>query len=113
MKKYVMALAAAVAFCAVLLLSGCASRDADLVGTWIWTDNPAFVTVFEENGNGTNSIAWNSEIGTEFTWTTRGDNIYKRFYGSRDRFYFEYSVSGDTLHFYDEGVLIYRYVRQR
>ncbi|MCL2364562.1 MAG: DUF5640 domain-containing protein [Defluviitaleaceae bacterium] len=111
MKKYLMALAATIAFCAVLLLSGCASRDEDLVGTWIWQDNPAYITTFEANGNGTNAITWGH--GTEFTWTTRGNNIYKRFYGSRDRYYFEYSVNGDILNFYDEGVLVFRYVRQR
>jgi len=111
MKKYLMAFVAAAAFCAVLLLSGCASRDADLVGSWVWQDNPSFVTTFEESGDGNHTISWGQ--GTQFTWTTRGGNVYKRFDGSRDRYYLEYSVSGDNLTFYHNGQVLYRYVRQR
>jgi len=109
MKKYLMALAAAIAFCAVLMLSGCGSRDEDLMGTWVFETNPAWVTTFEENGNGRHAISWG--YGTTFTWTTsRGRIIWN--YSGHPRMQTEYTINGDVLSITLEGSPVLRMIRQ-
>ena len=111
MKKYVMALAAAIAFCAVLMLSGCASRDADLVGTWVHEFDVAFYSTYQANGNGTHSEPW-GDYGDTFIWTTSRNNINWNYVG-HSRVYTPYVIDNDELRIYYQDGSYERFFRER
>ena len=109
MKKYFVLFAAIAMIAGVLLLTGCSSRDADLVGVWTWEEDSSFVTTFNEDGTGTHAIDWTG-MGTTFNWSTSGGNINWN-YPNHPRVISPYSVSGNVLTLTIEGMGDVRYVR--
>jgi len=99
MKKY-LAVLAAVALIAggLLVMSGCSSRDAELVGTWEWDFDSNFVTTFNEDGTGTHAFDWGLGRGTTFNWSTSGSYIVMN-YPDHPRMRYGYSISGNVLTF--------------
>jgi len=109
MKKYIVVFVTAAMLAAGLLLSGCSMRDSELVGTWVREDNPAWVTTFEANGDGSHTISWG--YGTEFTWTTSRNRILWNYRG-HSRMYSYYEVSGNQLSITDASGTPTRLVRR-
>jgi len=106
-RKFAIGLLAIVAIAAMLLMAGCTSRNDDLVGRWVFEDDPAWVTTFNEDGTGTHTQSWG--YGTSFQWTTPGNNIRWNYpdYRNMDT---PYRISGDALYItVEEGT--YRYIR--
>jgi len=108
MKKVVTFLLAAMALTAVLLMTGCSSRDDDLVGRWVSDDNSAFVTTFNEDGSGTHAISWG--WGTTFQWTTPGSDIMWN-YSGHPNMRTGYRIDGDVLYITMGDGVIFRYLR--
>ena len=111
MRKYVVILAAIALIAGGLMLSGCTSRDSDLVGTWEWELDPSFTTTFNSDGSGTHSADWTG-YGTRFDWSTPSNNIEWR-YPNHPRMRTPYSISGDVLTYtFADGISV-RYIRVR
>lgn len=94
----------------MLLMVGCrAGRDNELVGRWVWEDNPDYVTTFEADGTGTHAISWG--FGTTFQWTTLRNNIRWNYPGYPNM-YTPFRISGDALYItvYSPRIT-YRYIR--
>jgi len=105
MKKY-LAVLAAVALIAggLLVMSGCSSRDAELVGTWEWELDSSIATTFNTDGSGRHSMDW-AGYGETFTWSTSGNNKTWNYPG-HPRMRSTYSISGDVLTMtFDDGSL--------
>jgi len=109
MRKILMILAAITLLAGALMMTGCSSRDNDLVGTWVWDLDSNFVTTFNDDGTGTHAIDWG--WGTTFEWSTRSNRLYWDYPG-HDAVYTEYSVSGDTLTITDASGIDMIYIRQ-
>jgi len=86
-----------------LLLTGCAQRDPDVVGTWAVDFDPSLTTTFNEDGSGFHSEDLFG-YGATFRWTTSGRNLNWN-YPSHPQMRTRYSVSGDvfTITLDDEG----------
>jgi len=112
MKKYLMVLAAVALIAGgLLLMSGCTSRDSELVGVWEWDFDSNFVTTFNEDGTGTHALDWGLGRGTTFTWSTSGNYIVMN-YPNQPRMRYGYRISGDVLTFsFTDGDLRYTRVR--
>ena len=109
MRKFITSLLAIAMIATVLLMAGCgANRDDALVGTWVWEDNPDWVTTFNEDGTGTHAISWG--YGTSFEWTTPGNNIRWNYPGHRNMDT-PYNISGNALYITDASGATFRYIR--
>ena len=106
MKKFAAAFFAVIML--VVLLTGCTSRDENLVGTWVWEDNPAFVTTFNADGTGTHAVSWG--FGTTFRWATPGNNIRWN-YPNHPNMDTPYRISGNALYMTMDDGTVYRYIR--
>ena len=108
-KKLVTGLFVMAALAVVMLMTACGdNRDEALVGRWVWADNPAFVTTFNEDGTGTHAISWG--WGTTFTWTTPGNDINWNYPG-HPNMRTPYRISGNTLYLTMGDGTVYRYLR--
>ena len=97
MKKFCLFLAAvAMLVLGMVMLTGCASRDEALVGSWSWDLNSDYVTTFNADGTGTHALDWGLGYGTTFRWSTSGRNINWN-YPNHPRLVTPYTVSGDVL----------------
>ena len=108
MRKFLVLLVLIAMSAGMLLLTGCDSRDSDLVGTWQWDDNPAFVSVFNEDGTGSHALDWG--FGTTFRWSTPGNRIVWN-YPDHPNVYTNYSISGDVLNITMDDGTVLRYIR--
>ena len=108
MGKFATGLLAIVAIVVMLSMVGCTSRNDELVGRWIFEDDPAWVTTFNADGTGTHAQSWG--YGTSFQWTTPGNNIRWNYpdYPNMDT---PYRISGDALYITIDGGITYRYIR--
>jgi len=107
MKKFYVLLAAIVLIAGGLLLTGCSSSDAELVGRWQWDFDPNFITTFNQDGTGSHAIDWG--VGDTFTWSTSGSNIVWNYPGYQ-RLLTPFSITDGALYItMDETVL--RYIR--
>ena len=92
----------------LLAMAGCASRDDDLVGRWVFEGNADWVTIFNEDGTGTHSQSWG--YGTTFEWTTPGNSI-RWDYPGRPAMDTPYRISDGALYITLEDGTTYRYLR--
>ena len=108
-RKLVTGLLVMAAIAVVMLMTACgANRDEALVGRWVWADNSASVTTFNEDGSGSHTISWG--YGTTFTWTTPGNDIRWNYPGYRNM-YTPYRISGNTLYMTLDDGTVFRYIR--
>ncbi|MCL2361492.1 MAG: DUF5640 domain-containing protein [Defluviitaleaceae bacterium] len=104
MKKFVVLFAVIALIAGGLMLSGCSSRDDDLVGVWQLQEDATFVTTFNDDGRGEHTVDWG--FGMSFRWSTSRGNLYWNYTG-HSRMYTAYSVSGDVLTItMDEGFVM-------
>jgi len=112
MRKYLMVLAAVALIAGgLLVMSGCSSRDSDLVGVWAWDGDSSITTTFNADGTGTHSMNWTG-FGTSFNWSTSGNNIIWN-YPNQPRMRTEYNVSNDVWSFTMGDGTVFRYNRVR
>ena len=110
-RTFAAGLLAVAAIAVMLLMTGCVNRDDELVGRWVWEDNPIWVTTFNADGTGTHAISWG--FGTTFQWTTPGNNIRWN-YPNHPNMISPYRISGNALYItVEEGGsrITYRYIR--
>jgi len=104
MRQCLLFLAAATLIAGILMLSGCASRDNELVGIWSWDGDPSYVTTFYEDGTGTQAVDWG--FGYTFNWSTSGSTLIWN-YPSHSRLRSPYNISGNVLTItLDDGSLL-------
>ena len=99
---------AATCMAAALLAAGCANRDEDLVGRWVFEEIDGWVTTFYEDGTGAHSQSWG--FGTSFEWATPGNYIVWSYPGHEDM-ETPYRIENDALYITMEDGTIFRYVR--
>jgi len=89
----------------VLTLSGCSSRDDELVGAWSWDGDPSYVTTFYGDGTGTQAVDWG--FGYTFNWSTSGSTLIWN-YPSHSRLRSPYDIAGNVLTItLDDGSLLH------
>ena len=108
MKKYVVFFAAVLMLAGVMMLTGCGSQDENLVGTWVWNDNPASITTLNADGTGTHTTDWG--YGLTFRWSTRGNDIHWNYPG-HPNMRTGYTVSGDSKTWIMDGGLRVNFTR--
>jgi len=108
MRKFYVILAAIALIAGGLLLTGCSSRDTDLVGQWQWDLDASFVTTFNEDGSGNHAVDWG--FGTTFTWTTSGSNLTWNYPG-HSRMQTPYSITDGVLLLTMDDGTVFRYIR--
>ena len=81
----------------------------ELVGTWLWDENPDWIYIFNANGTAIRGFSGERE---ELTWSTYGNELRFFYDGNMmDSWYF--TISDDLLrvvHVYDEEFIFY-YIR--
>jgi len=107
MKKFLVLLGVISIFSAMVLLTGCDSRDAALVGTWVFEDDSSWVTTFNEDGTGTHALDWG--FGTSFRWSTGGSNINWN-YSGHPSMRTPYTISGGVLSITMADGTVFRYI---
>ena len=108
MKKFTIGLLAIAMITVMLLMMGCAGRDDELVGRWVFENDPAWVTTFNADGTGTHAISWG--FGTTFQWTTPGNNIMWN-YSGHPNMRTPYRISGNALYITMDDGTVFRYIR--
>ena len=107
MKKFFVFIAAIMLMGGVLLLTGC-GRDGNLVGTWVFDEDPAYSVTFERNGDGSQTSS--SGYSRTFRWTTSGSELVWR-YPTYAPLHTEYTVVGDVFTWTDTEGNLRRYTR--
>ena len=107
-RRLVTGLLALIMMVVMFSMVGCTNRDDELVGRWVWEDDPAWVTTFNEDGTGTHTQTWG--YGTSFQWATPGNNIRWN-YSGHPNMDTAYRISGDALYITVEDGITYRYIR--
>jgi hypothetical protein len=82
--------------------------DEELVGRWVFEDDPVWITIFNTDGKGTHAISWG--YGTTFEWTSTGGNIRWNYPGfpPMDT---PYIITGNVLSIIMDDGTVYRYIR--
>ena len=91
-----------------VMLAGCASRDEELVGIWVFEADSSWVTTFNADGTGTHALDWG--YGTSFRWTTPSNNIRWN-YPNHPNMDTPYRISGNALYITMADGTVFRYIR--
>ena len=81
----------------VLGLAACGGGDSEqeIVGRWVFEDDPSKVTTFNADGTGTHTISWG--YGTTFEWSIRRSDIRWDYPGHMNM-YFDFRISDGALY---------------
>jgi len=99
---------AAIIFFAIFSRSGNYTHDENLVGTWIWEENNAFVSTFNEDGTGSHAVNWG--FGLTFDWIASGYYLFWDYYRI-PRMYTRYEIINHALYITIENGRVLRYFR--
>ena len=87
---------------------GGSDSDHEIVGRWVFEDDPSWVTTFNADGSGTHAISWN--FGDTFNWSIRGSNI-RWDYPGHPNMDTPFRISGDALYITTGDGVTFRYLR--